>query len=143
MDLNRHDFLSLLLFKYVDRSLLTKHRDERIIIIEGGALWGNVYRALIDEGEGLMVNGGRCPSVGVSGFILGGGIGPFSRSYGMGVDDLEEISIVTADGELYVVRVDDEPESEEGKHRKTISSYPKNQASGLLCDEHRLGCLYP
>lgn len=92
------------------------------MIIEGGALWGHVYRALVDEGEdGLMVNGGRCPSVGVSGFILGGGIGPFSRSYGMGVDNVEEISIVTADGELYVVRMDDKPDTDNGKHRKTIS----------------------
>lgn len=92
--------------------------------IQGGALWGNVYRTLVDEGEGIMVNGGRCPSVGVSGFILGGGIGPFSRSYGMAVDNLIEVSIVTADGELYTVRRDDDQDSENGKYLKMTPPPP-------------------
>lgn len=95
--------------------ILTIHREAREITIEGGALWGNVYRTLVDEGDGLMVNGGRCPSVGVSGFILGGGIGPFSRSYGMAVDNLIEVTIVTADAEIYTVRADDDQDSSEGK----------------------------
>lgn len=95
--------------------ILTTHRPAREITIEGGALWGNVYRTLVDEGDGLMINGGRCPSVGVSGFILGGGIGPFSRSYGMAVDNLIEVTMVAADGQVYTVRADDDQDSEEGK----------------------------
>ncbi|KAF8183692.1 hypothetical protein BJ912DRAFT_1023192 [Pholiota molesta] len=31
---------------------------------------------------GFVINGGRCPFVGVGGFLLGGGLGPFSRSIG-------------------------------------------------------------
>lgn len=100
------------------------YRAARELTIEGGALWGNVYRTLVDEGDGIMVNGGRCPSVGVSGFILGGGIGPFSRSYGMGVDNLIEVSIVTADGELYIVRRDDDQDSKKGKYLEMTTPPP-------------------
>lgn len=89
--------------------------------IQAGALWGMVYRKLIDEGDGLMVNGGRCPTVGVSGFLLGGGIGPFSRSFGMGSDNLKEMSIVTApNGDLEVVTAEDSEETDEGKYPAMI-----------------------
>ncbi|KAK7698260.1 hypothetical protein SLS64_012726 [Diaporthe eres] len=74
-----------------------------------------------------MVNGGRCPSVGVSGFILGGGIGPFSRSYGMAVDNLIEVSIVTADGELYTVRRDDDQDSENDIGVRFLAYFDGNQ----------------
>lgn len=85
------------------------------ITVQGGAIWSQAYRALINAGlDGLAVNGSRCPTVGVSGFMLGGGLGPFSRSLGLGVDSLLEISIVTADGRLVVVKQEDDPFSEEG-----------------------------
>lgn len=85
-----------------------------MLTVEGGALWGNVYRTLVDNEDGLMINGGRCPSVGVSGFILGGGIGPFSRSLGMGVDSLIEVTIVAADGETYTVTAEDAADTANG-----------------------------
>lgn len=85
------------------------------ITIQGGAIWGQVYRTLVNAGlDGKVVNGGRCPTVGVSGFMLGGGLGPFSRSLGMGVDSLLQISLVTATGALVVVRPTDDPNSEKG-----------------------------
>lgn len=85
------------------------------ITVQGGAIWGQVYRTLVNAGlDGKVVNGGRCPTVGVSGFMLGGGLGPFSRSLGMGVDSLLEISIVTANGELVVARATDDLSTEEG-----------------------------
>ncbi|KAG8162692.1 hypothetical protein KVR01_007170 [Diaporthe batatas] len=83
--------------------------------IQGGALWGNVYRVLVDSEDGYMVNGGRCPTVGVSGFLLGGGIGPFSRQYGLGCDNVLEMTVAAADGEIYIVTPADDPDSEEGQ----------------------------
>jgi hypothetical protein len=44
--------------------------------------------------------GGICPSVGVSGAVLGGGINLFSRSFGLAIDTLEAVTLMTADGEL-------------------------------------------
>lgn len=84
---------------------------EKTATIKGGALWFHVYKKLISERlDGLVVNGGRCPSVGVSGFILGGGLAPFTRSFGMGCDTVKEFSIVTAAGdEVTVTRNDSDP----------------------------------
>lgn len=105
--------------------------------IQGGALWGHVYRTLVDEQDGILVNGGRCPSVGVSGFILGGGIGPFSRQYGMAIDCLNEVTIVTVDGEVYNLTPEDDPDSEEGRYPMTISSYPNRISSRVSFLDHK------
>jgi FAD/FMN-containing dehydrogenase len=38
--------------------------------LEGGAKWGHVYKELVNgRHDGYIINGGRCPTVGVSGFI--------------------------------------------------------------------------
>ncbi|EKG16367.1 FAD linked oxidase [Macrophomina phaseolina MS6] len=48
---------------------------------------------------GLIVVGGSCPSVGLTGgFTQGGGHGALSSSFGMGADQVLEWEVVTADG---------------------------------------------
>lgn len=87
-----------------------------IATLQGGAQWGNVYKQLvINRHDGYVVNGGRCPTVGVSGFILGGGLSPFTRSFGMGCDTLKQATIVTADGEVVTVKEIDEKDTNERK----------------------------
>jgi len=84
--------------------------------MDAGCQWGHVYKTLVNgHHDGLMVNGGNCPFVGVSGFVLGGGLGPFTRSLGMGSDSLVEATVVTADGELVTVDEKDPPDSDKGK----------------------------
>ncbi|KAF7557264.1 hypothetical protein G7Z17_g800 [Cylindrodendrum hubeiense] len=71
------------------------------VTMQGGAQWGHVYKRLVNgQHDGYVVNGGRCPTVGISGFTLGGGLGPFTRSFGMGCDTVESATIVNAKGEL-------------------------------------------
>ncbi|GME23924.1 hypothetical protein F4781DRAFT_444712 [Neofusicoccum parvum] len=90
--------------------------DEETVTVDGGCQWGNVYKTLVNgKHNGLVVNGGRCPPVGVGGFILGGGLSPFTRSFGMGSDTLMEATIVTADGKSVIVSDSDDPDSDEGK----------------------------
>ena len=48
--------------------------------------------------RGLAVPGGSCPTVGVAGLALGGGVGVLSRAYGLTSDALESVQLVTADG---------------------------------------------
>ncbi len=50
--------------------------------------------------RGLAVPGGSCPTVGVAGLTLGGGVGVLSRQYGLTSDHLEAVQIVTADGAI-------------------------------------------
>ena len=50
-----------------------------------------------------------------AGFTLGGGLGPFTRSFGMGSDTLMEATLVTADGEVVTVPENDPPQSPKGR----------------------------
>ncbi len=47
---------------------------------------------------GRTIPGGQCPTVGVAGFVLGGGLGFSMRQYGLAIDSLLATEIVTADG---------------------------------------------
>ncbi|KAK3949779.1 hypothetical protein QBC32DRAFT_30092 [Pseudoneurospora amorphoporcata] len=86
------------------------------VTLQGGALWGHAYKQLVNNRmDGFIINGGRCPTVGVGGFLLGGGLGPFTRSFGMGCDTLKEITIVTADGNKVIVKDTDNPDLPKGK----------------------------
>lgn len=46
----------------------------------------------------VTIPGGDCPTVGISGLALGGGIGFVGRKFGTTSDNLTEVEIVTADG---------------------------------------------
>ncbi|KAI8633595.1 Glucooligosaccharide oxidase [Xylariaceae sp. FL1651] len=86
------------------------------ITIGAGCQWGEVYRTLINgDHVGSIINGGRCPYVGVGGFILGSGLGPFTRTFGMGSDTLLEATLVTASGEVVEVKRSDKRDSDKGK----------------------------
>ena len=50
--------------------------------------------------HGRAVPGGSCPTVGISGLTLGGGIGVLGRAFGLTSDRLLSLQIVTADGKL-------------------------------------------
>jgi FAD/FMN-containing dehydrogenase len=54
--------------------------------------------------HGLMFCGGHCPTVGLGGFLLQGGMGWNCRGWGWAAESIVAIDVVTADGEL--VRAD-------------------------------------
>jgi FAD/FMN-containing dehydrogenase len=56
----------------------------------------HLYQNLSDHG--LAIPGGSCPTVGLAGLALGGGIGVLSRQYGLTCDSIKSVQIVTADG---------------------------------------------
>ena len=66
--------------------------------VEPGARWAQVDAAT--QAHGLATTGGTVSTVGVAGFILGGGSGYLSRKFGLGLDNLLAADIVTADGRL-------------------------------------------
>lgn len=97
----------------LDMRMLNKvviHPNQERIYVSGGALWKDVYKELHDKDPRRIVVGGQCPTVGVSGFLLGGGISPFSRSYGLGIDTIEAIEIIKANGELAIVSAENHPD---------------------------------
>ncbi len=58
----------------------------------------DIYNQLGSSGR--LLPGGSCPTVGIAGLALGGGIGVFGRAYGMTCDNIASLDIVTADGSL-------------------------------------------
>ncbi len=50
--------------------------------------------------HGRAVPGGSCPTVGIAGLTLGGGVGVVSRAYGLTSDNVASLQIVTADGQV-------------------------------------------
>lgn len=66
--------------------------------IEGGTRWLSVYKKLASLNPDFLVMGGICPTVGVAGYVLGGGMNLASRSLGLAIDSLVAMTIMTADG---------------------------------------------
>ena len=77
-------------------------------VIGGGARLIDVYTAL--AGAGRCLPAGSCPSVGIAGLTLGGGIGVLSRKYGLTCDRLRSATVVTADGIARTVSASAEPD---------------------------------
>ncbi|QMU79647.1 FAD-binding oxidoreductase [Streptacidiphilus sp. PB12-B1b] len=66
--------------------------------IGAGARLIDVYTGL--AGHGVTIPAGSCPTVGVTGLTLGGGIGVTGRAYGLTCDSLTGAEVVTADGSI-------------------------------------------
>jgi FAD/FMN-containing dehydrogenase len=79
------------------------------VTVETGARWLAVYEAVTTRG-GRYVQGGGCTTVGVAGFINGGGFGSFSKRYGLGAAGLLEAEIVTAVGSVLVANACSHPD---------------------------------
>jgi FAD/FMN-containing dehydrogenase len=76
--------------------------------VGGGTRLGEVYGSLLEQD--LAIPGGSCPSVGVAGLTLGGGLGIIGRKYGLTSDHLLRARIVLADGRL--IECDDHHDEE-------------------------------
>jgi FAD/FMN-containing dehydrogenase len=72
---------------------------------EPGVKWTELDRAT--QAVGLATVGGTVGDTGIAGLTLGGGFGWLSNKYGMTVDNLLSVEIVTADGRLLKASVDE------------------------------------
>ncbi|MFF4898717.1 FAD-binding oxidoreductase [Streptomyces sp. NPDC001068] len=80
----------------------------RAVRVQGGATMSDLDRAT--EPFGLATTGGRASTTGVGGFVLGGGTGWLDRAFGLAVDNLLGVELVTADGRRVHVSADENPE---------------------------------
>ena len=69
--------------------------------VGAGARLIEVYDAV--AGRGMALPAGSCPTVGIAGLTLGGGVGVLARAWGLTCDQLTGVDIVTADGRLATV----------------------------------------
>ncbi|RAH68511.1 FAD-binding oxidoreductase [Aspergillus aculeatinus CBS 121060] len=72
--------------------------DTYTVQVGTGLTWNEVYQAV--DGYDRVVIGGRTGSVGVGGLITGGGISAFSPRYGFACDNVLNMEVVLASGEI-------------------------------------------
>jgi FAD/FMN-containing dehydrogenase len=76
-------------------------KNDGTAVVGAGARLIDVYAALAAHGRALPA--GSCPTVGIAGSTLGGGIGVVARAYGLTCDHLRGATVVTADGQVHTV----------------------------------------
>ena len=92
----------------------TKGLDEVVVHPEGwarvgaGVKWLRVVEAAAPYG--LAPLSGSITDVGVVGYTTGGGLGPMARTYGLAIDKVRAIEVVTGDGVLRRVTPTEHPE---------------------------------
>ena len=82
--------------------------ERRTARVQAGVLLGELDRET--QAFGLAVPSGIVTHTGVAGLTLGGGIGWIMRKYGLSVDQLVSVDLVTADGEFVQASADENAE---------------------------------
>lgn len=95
----------------IDLSLMKGVRvdpETRAVRAEAGVLLGELDRET--QAFGLVVPAGIVTHTGVAGLTLGGGIGHTMRRYGLTIDSLRSVDLVTADGQFVKASQTENPE---------------------------------
>ncbi|KAJ7477313.1 hypothetical protein B0H11DRAFT_1300347 [Mycena galericulata] len=87
---------------------LSLSSDQTVVSIGAGSSWRAVYHFL--DPYNLTTVGGRTSDVGVSGFLLGGGISFLSLEHGLGSDNVVAYEVVLANGEICVATPNSHPD---------------------------------
>jgi FAD/FMN-containing dehydrogenase len=75
---------------------------------QGGVTWNEYNRATGVYGQ--ATTGGVISTTGVAGLTLGGGLGWLMGKYGLSIDNVRQIELVTADGQARLVNEETEPD---------------------------------
>jgi len=76
--------------------------------IGAGTRLADAYAAIGATGRGIAA--GSCPTVGIAGLTLGGGLGVLSRAWGLTCDSVTSIDVVTADATTRTCDAQRDPE---------------------------------
>lgn len=82
--------------------------EAKIARVQGGATWADVDQET--QLFGLATTGGQISSTGVAGFTLHGGLGTLHRTFGLALDNLRAVEIVTADGQVRRASAEENPD---------------------------------
>lgn len=80
----------------------------RRVRVQAGARWGEVAEACAPHGLAAMH--GSSPTVGVIGYLLGGGLSFYGREHGLAVNHVTAFEVVTADGRARRVDAASDPD---------------------------------
>jgi FAD/FMN-containing dehydrogenase len=80
----------------------------RTVRAQGGVTWRELNRET--QFHGLATTGGIVSTTGIAGLTLGGGLGWLMGKYGLALDNLVSVEIVTADGRVLAASANDNPD---------------------------------
>jgi hypothetical protein len=81
---------------------------KRLALVEGGSLLGDMDHETM--ALGLVTTAGTVSHTGVGGLTLGGGFGRLARRFGLAIDNLRAVDVVTADGNLLHASASENPD---------------------------------
>jgi FAD binding domain len=120
---------------------------QRVARADAGLLLGDFDRATRTYGLAAVL--GECPSVGMSGYTLGGGLGRLMGRHGSSCDNLLSAHIVTADGQVLRVSANENAElfwgirGGGGIPKPKWPSVSGNVATAFVCLHSRNVCGQP
>jgi len=82
--------------------------ENKTAVAGGGALLGHLDTAAL--AHNLLTTTGVVSHTGVGGFSLGGGLGRVDRKFGLAIDNVLSVDLVTADGQLRQVSAEENPD---------------------------------
>jgi FAD/FMN-containing dehydrogenase len=80
----------------------------RLVRAQGGVTWADLNRET--QLHGLAVTGGVVSTTGIAGLTLGGGLGWLMSKYGLALDNLQAVELVTAEGRVVRASDDEHPD---------------------------------
>jgi FAD/FMN-containing dehydrogenase len=80
----------------------------RVAYVDGGSLLGELDHEAMSQG--LVTTSGTVSHTGVGGLTLGAGFGRLARRFGLALDNLRAVDIVTADGKLLRASTEENPD---------------------------------
>ena len=81
---------------------------ERIAYVSGGSLLGDMDNETM--AFGLVTSAGTVSHTGVGGLTLGGGFGRVARRFGLSLDNVRAVDLVTADGQMRHASAEENPD---------------------------------
>lgn len=89
-------------------STITVDKSAGLVTAGSGVSLYRIYQAL--AAQGLALQAGSCPTVGISGHVMGGGHGLLARSHGLTCDSLQQINVVDSQAQVLQVDAASEPD---------------------------------
>ncbi|XVF28978.1 hypothetical protein REPUB_Repub15cG0079900 [Reevesia pubescens] len=74
--------------------------ENRVAWVQSGAIMGELYYKINEKSRTLTFPGALCHTVGLGGFITGGGYGLLFRKYGLAADNIIDAQLIDAKGRI-------------------------------------------
>ncbi|KAK8521300.1 hypothetical protein V6N12_005209 [Hibiscus sabdariffa] len=87
--------IDLINFRSVDVDV-----EYRVAWVQSGAILGELYYKIAEKSKTLAFPGGICHTVGIGGYLSGGGYGLLFRKYGLAADNIIDAQLIDANGRI-------------------------------------------